>query len=51
MVTKKGLTPRTLSKHINNADLFINDYLNYHEEIKVEDGVHEVITFVTTWFA
>lgn len=47
---EKGLTSRTIGKHISNTDLFINDYLNYHEEIKTEDGVYEVIPFVTTWF-
>lgn len=44
------MTDKTITKHINNNDLFINDYLNYYDVGKAEESMDEVITFVTTWF-
>ena len=47
---EKGLTDKTITKHINNTALFINDYLNYYDVLKDEESMDDVITFVTTWF-
>ena len=31
---EKGLTDKTITRHINNTALFINDYLNYYDVFK-----------------
>lgn len=36
---EKGLTDKTISKHINNTALFINDYLNYYDVVKAEESM------------
>ena len=49
-LNKKGLVPKTIRKHINNVDLYINDYLNYYDIVKVEDGMHHIYSFLDGWF-
>ena len=47
---EKGLVDKTIRKHLNNVDLYINDYLNYYEITKVEDGIDDVYSFLSGWF-
>lgn len=49
-LTQKGLVKKTIRKHVNNATLYINDYLNYYEANKMEDGVYSVYGFLDGWF-
>ena len=49
-LNKNGLTNKTIKKHLSNTDLFINDYLNYYDIVKAEDGLEEVYTFLDGWF-
>lgn len=49
-LNKKGLVNKTIRKHLSNADLFINDYLNYYDITKAEDGLCEVFIFLDDWF-
>lgn len=49
-LNKKGLVNKTIRKHINNVDLYVNDYLNYYDITKVEEGVHLVYSFLDGWF-
>ena len=42
----KGFVKKTIRKHINNASLYINDYLNYYDAEKVENGVYSVHGFL-----
>ena len=44
-LTQKNLVPKTIKNHLTNIKLFINDYLNYNEIIKVEDGLPEIYIF------
>ena len=38
----KKLTEKIIRKHISNADLYVNDYLNYYEEYySMEDGINK----------
>ena len=47
----KKLTEKTIRKHISNADLYVNDYLNYYEEYySMEDGINETGLFFGDWF-
>ncbi len=47
---EKKLVAKTIRKHVNNASLYINDYLNYYEINKMEDGVHYIHGFLDGWF-
>ena len=47
---QKGFVKKTIRKHINNASLYINDYLNYYDAEKMEDGVYSVHGFLDEWF-
>jgi len=49
-LNKKGLVPKTIRKHINNVDLYINDYLNYYDITKAEDGIDHIHSFLDGWF-
>ena len=44
------LVNKTIKKHLNNIDLYINDYLNYYEVTPMEDGVGMVYSFLSDWF-
>lgn len=47
---QKNLSTRTINKHIDNTDLFINDYLVYYELSEAKDGLNDVIDFLDGWF-
>ena len=49
-LNKKGLVDKTIRKHLNNVSLFVNDYLNYYDITKAEDGLDEVFPFLNDWF-
>lgn len=49
-LNQKGFAKKTIRKHINNASLYINDYLNYYYAEKMEDGVYSVHGFLDGWF-
>ncbi len=49
-LNKQKLTQRTIKKHLDNAQLYIDDYLNYYEATKMEDGVKMVYSFLDDWF-
>lgn len=49
-LTQKDLVKKTIRKHLNNADLYINDYLNYYDVEKMEDGIYSIYGFLDGWF-
>ena len=46
----QNLAPKTIRKHLNNIDLYINNYLNYYEVTNMEEGVHMAYMFLDDWF-
>ena len=46
----QGLTTKTINKHLSNVDFYLNDYLNYYDIIKMEDGVSEINMYLGDWF-
>ena len=46
----KNLSERTIKTHLNNASLYLNNYLNYYDIIKMEDGMDHVYSFLDDWF-
>lgn len=49
-LNEKGISKKTIRKHLDNVKLYINEYLNYYDVIKVEDGIEEVDDFLEGWF-
>ena len=47
---EKDLVAKTIRKHLSNVDLYVNDYLNYYEVIKAEDGIDDIYSFIDGWF-
>ena len=49
-LNEQNLVKKTIRKHLDNIDLYINDYLNYYEVTKMEEGVREAYSFLSDWF-
>lgn len=49
-LNNKNLVKRTINKHLSNVDLYLNDYLNYYDITKMEDGIYSVYSFLNGWF-
>lgn len=49
-LNEKGLSKKTIRKHLDNVKLYINEYLNYYDVVKVEDGIEEVDDLLEGWF-
>ena len=47
---EKDLVEKTIKNHINNIKLYLNDYLNYYEFVKMEDGISRIDSFLGDWF-
>ena len=46
----KGLVKKTIRNHVVNADLYINEYLNYYEINEMKNGYHMINDFFEDWF-
>ena len=49
-LNQKSLVKKTIRKHLNNVSLYINNYLNYYDVTKMEDGIYHVYSFLNDWF-
>lgn len=45
-----GLSDKTIKKHIDNVDLYINDYLNYYDIKAAEEGYLCINDYLGDWF-
>lgn len=46
----KNLSEKTIRNHVENADLYINNYLTYYDANKMEEGTSMVYSFLDDWF-
>ena len=46
----KNLSPKTKKNHLGNVEFYLNDYLNYYEVTKMEEGIFEVFGYLNGWF-
>lgn len=46
----KGLSPKTIQKHVGNMDFYLNVYLNYYEITPMEEGIYDAYSFLSDWF-
>lgn len=49
-LTQKELAPRTIEKHLQNVDFYINVYLLYSEALNARDGVYGISMYLGYWF-
>lgn len=47
---KSDLTDNTVSKHIENIDFYINEYLLYEDPVEPQDGIDSASMFLGYWF-
>ena len=45
-----GLSPKTIRKHLQNVDFYINDYMLYSDARPMEDGVSMIDDFLGYFF-
>ena len=46
----KGLSQKTINKHVSRVDFYINDYLSYYDVLDVAWGTREIHGFLGNWF-
>jgi hypothetical protein len=46
----KGLTDKTVEKHFENIDFYINEYLTYYGVQGPEEDIYEINAFLGDWF-
>jgi hypothetical protein len=46
----KNLSAKTIRKHLDNIDFYINEFLLYEEPLPPEDGVSSIDYFFGSWF-
>lgn len=44
------LAPQTVSRHVRNAEFYLNNYLLYSEALPMEDGIGEIDNFLGNFF-
>jgi len=49
-LSDKKLSPKTIAKHYNNVDFYINTFLLHEEAIEAADGVYDINYFLGYWF-
>lgn len=47
---QKNLTKKTIKRHRENVDLYINDFLLYEDAVEAKDGFDEIGMFLGYWF-
>lgn len=47
---ESNLTEKTVTKHVDNVDFYINEYLLYEGATEPEMGVHVVDSYLGYWF-
>lgn len=47
---KKRLAKKTIARHVQNCDFFINDFLLYSDAIPAHEGASQIGLFLGYWF-
>jgi site-specific recombinase XerD len=47
---KSGLSEKTMRQHVQNIDIYVNDYLLCEDPTEAKEGVHNVGMFLGYWF-
>jgi len=49
-LSDKKLSPKTIARHYDNVDFYINEFLLYEEATEASDGVYKIDYFLGFWF-
>lgn len=49
-LNSKNLSVNTIEKHSNNVSFFINEFLQYEEPLRPNEGINRVDYFLGNWF-
>jgi intergrase/recombinase len=47
---ESNLADKTIGAHVDNVDLYINEFLLYEDAVEPQDGIHDVSMFLGYWF-
>lgn len=47
---EKGLTQKTVQKHVNNMAFYNNDFLNYYDSQPMKQWCYQIDEFLGDWF-
>jgi len=47
---KSKITNKTINMHIQNVDLYINDFLLYEDAVEAKEGAQDIGMFLGYWF-
>jgi site-specific recombinase XerD len=47
---KRGLTPKTVNRHVENVDFYINEFLLYEDATEPGEGAYSIDMFLGYWF-
>ena len=47
---EKGLSKKTIGKHVFNVDFYINDFICYYDTLDVQYGCYKIDRFLGDWF-
>ena len=45
-----NLTDKTINKHLNNVEFYLNTFLNYYDIVKMEDGIEKIYDYLCDFF-
>ncbi len=48
--SEKGLTEKTIQRHVENVNFYINEFLLYEDAMPAKDGAGEISMFLGYWF-
>ena len=49
-LTKENLVSKTIDKHVDNVDFYLNFFLLFYEPLKMEDGITHIANFYDFFF-
>lgn len=49
-LVSRGLTDKTIRKHLDNVNFYINEFLCYYQPQTMEVGCYEIGSFLGDWF-
>ncbi len=47
---KSNLADKTIDKHVDNVDFYINEFLLYEDAVEPQNGVYSIDMFLGYWF-
>ena len=49
-LSQANLKPKTIKKHVDNIDFYINEFLLYEDAVEAKDGADNIGMYLGYWF-